>query len=115
MDHSKTILEYWKALYPEEVLEWEELARDIRTVYAQLAARFGDGAVFDGKDWEDQRYYHTRSLFLKWTGYQAMQNVSAENNIALMYAPTSLAQTVSDPLQFYWVSELIPSHPFHRR
>jgi hypothetical protein len=95
---SKPILEYWNALNPEEIFEWEELARDIRSAYAQLAARFGNGAVFDGRDWEDQRHYHARSLFFKWTGYQTMQTVSVVNDTISMYVPTSLAQTVSGPL-----------------
>jgi hypothetical protein len=97
-DYSKAILEYWKSLYTAEILKWEELAQDIRSAYGQLAARFGNGLVFDGNDWEDQRYYHARNLFLKWTGYQTMQNVSVVNDTASMYVPTSLTQTVSGSL-----------------
>ncbi|PVF93030.1 hypothetical protein CPB86DRAFT_790561 [Serendipita vermifera] len=79
MDIAKTIIDTWNALGPAEIYEWEELVRDIRNVYAQLAARFGNGAVFDGNIWEDQRNYHARSLFFKWTGYQTFHDATRTN------------------------------------
>jgi hypothetical protein len=64
-DISKTVLEYWKSLQPAEVIDWEELARDIRIAHAQLLAVFGNGVIFDGNDWEEQRQYHARTLYFK--------------------------------------------------
>jgi hypothetical protein len=104
---SKPILEYWNALNSEEVLEWEELARDIRSAYAQLVARFGNGTLFDGSAWEDQRYYHARSLFFKWTGYRAVQSISVAADTTSSYVPVSLAQTVSNPLSSCCVLNLM--------
>jgi hypothetical protein len=98
---SKAILEYWNTLDLEEILEWEELARDIRCAYARLVAQFANGTLFDGNIWEAQRHYLARSLFFKWTGYQAVQTASVVNNTALMDAPVSLVETVSSPSQFY--------------
>jgi hypothetical protein len=70
MEISKTILEFWRALDPAEIYEWEELARDIRNGYVQLGYRFGIGTIFDGYSWEEHRNYYARSLFFKWMGYQ---------------------------------------------
>ncbi|CAG8738650.1 12329_t:CDS:2, partial [Acaulospora colombiana] len=92
MDISKAIIDLWKSLDPAAILEWEELTRDIRSAYAQLVSRFGNGVVFDGDAWEDQRYYHARSLFYKWMGYQSMHS-TIQNDPTAIYAPTSLAPT----------------------
>ncbi|PVF90951.1 hypothetical protein CPB86DRAFT_803179 [Serendipita vermifera] len=70
MDISKTIIDLWNTLDPTVIFEWEELVRDIKNAYAQLVSRFGNGVVFYGDNWEDQRCYHARSLFFKWMGYQ---------------------------------------------
>jgi hypothetical protein len=104
---SKKILEFWKALNPEEILEWEELARDIRSAYAQLVSQFGSGILFDGNAWEDQRHYHARNLFFKWTGYQAVQSVSIAGDTTSVYVPVSMAQTVSSPLSHYCAFKLM--------
>jgi hypothetical protein len=100
------------ALDQGEILEWEELARDIRSAYAQLVARFGKGTQFDGITWEEQRYYVARCLFLKWMGHQAMQNTSARNDSASTYLPASLAQTVSGPLSLSCALRLIDPFSF---
>jgi hypothetical protein len=101
MTLSKRILEFRKALTPEEILEWEELARDIRSAYAQLISQFGNGILFDGNVWEDQRHYHARNLFFKWTGYQAVQSASVAGDTTSVYVPVSMAQLVSSPLSHY--------------
>ncbi|PVF91152.1 hypothetical protein CPB86DRAFT_792249, partial [Serendipita vermifera] len=82
-DSSKSILEFWNALDPGEIFEWEELARDIRIAYAQLASRFGNGIEFDGSAWEYWRQYHARNIFLKWMGYQAIQALPAVTDTTL--------------------------------
>ncbi|PVF92346.1 hypothetical protein CPB86DRAFT_791235, partial [Serendipita vermifera] len=84
MDKSKAIIDLWTSLDSAALFEWDELTRDIQSAYAQLVSRFGNG-VFHGNAWEDQRYYHARSLFLKWTGYQSMQSVTSSND---PYVPT---------------------------
>ncbi|PVF91983.1 hypothetical protein CPB86DRAFT_791621 [Serendipita vermifera] len=71
MDISKTIIECWNSLEPTAVAEWEELTRDIQNAYAQLVSRFGNGVAFDGDTWEDQRYYHARSLFPRTCMYRS--------------------------------------------
>jgi hypothetical protein len=92
---SKRILELWNALGPNEMFEWEELVRDIRNIYARLITLFGNGITFDGKDWEEQRHYHARSLYFKWTGYQAIHGIPMTNHGATIYAPANLTQMVS--------------------
>ncbi|PVF97450.1 hypothetical protein CPB86DRAFT_826510 [Serendipita vermifera] len=82
MSISKFIIDTWNALGQEEICEWEELVRDIRNVYTQLTARFGNGVVFDENTWEDQRYYHARSLFFKWVGYQTFHDTTRTNETA---------------------------------
>lgn len=76
---AKRLIDTWNALSPAQISEWEELVRDIRSVYAQLVARFGNNVVFDGNAWENQRYYHARSLFFKWMGYQTFCNTTRTN------------------------------------
>ncbi|PVF91987.1 hypothetical protein CPB86DRAFT_791629 [Serendipita vermifera] len=95
MGISMSIIEIWKNLDPAAIFEWEELTRDIKSAYAQLVYRFGNGIIFDGNAWEDQRYYHARSLFFKWMGYQLMHTATPSNNLATMYIPTSLDPVVS--------------------
>ncbi|PVF98992.1 hypothetical protein CPB86DRAFT_784222 [Serendipita vermifera] len=70
-DISKNAVEFWKALAPDEIMDWAEFARDIRNAHMQLVVSFGSGITFDGKDWEEQRSYHARTLYFKWMGYQA--------------------------------------------
>ncbi|PVF91988.1 hypothetical protein CPB86DRAFT_802397 [Serendipita vermifera] len=95
LDISKTIIDLWNTLDPTAILEWEELTRDIKNAYAQLVSRFGNGAVFYGDHWEDQRRYHARSLFFKWMGYQyqSMYGTTLVDDPANMYVPASLTQT----------------------
>ncbi|PVF91989.1 hypothetical protein CPB86DRAFT_791630 [Serendipita vermifera] len=100
MDVSKVIIDLWKSLDAAAMFEWEELTRDIQNAYSQLVSRFGNGVVFDGNTWEDQRYYHARSLFFKWMGYQSMHSVTPSNDSATVYAPTSLPLMVSTLLWF---------------
>ncbi|PVF98991.1 hypothetical protein CPB86DRAFT_872964 [Serendipita vermifera] len=52
-DISKNVVEFWKALAPDEIMDWAEFARDIRNAHTQLVASFGNGIIFDGKDWEE--------------------------------------------------------------
>ncbi|PVF90831.1 hypothetical protein CPB86DRAFT_792413 [Serendipita vermifera] len=85
MGISKALIDLWTSLDKAALFEWDELTRDIQSAYAQLVSRFGNGVVFDGSAWEDQRYYHARSLFFKWTGYQSVQSVTPSNNL---YIPT---------------------------
>jgi hypothetical protein len=73
------VVEFWKALEPSEIAEWSELACDIRIAHAQLVATFGNGIVFDGKDWEEQRQYHARTLYFKWMGLQAIHGITETN------------------------------------
>ncbi|PVF93015.1 hypothetical protein CPB86DRAFT_829604 [Serendipita vermifera] len=95
LDISKTIIDIWNTLDPTSIFEWEELTRDIKNAYAQLVSRFGNGVVFYGDHWEDQRYYHARSLFFKWMGYQyqSIQGITPVDDSATMYAPVALNQT----------------------
>ncbi|PVF92343.1 hypothetical protein CPB86DRAFT_802097 [Serendipita vermifera] len=95
LEISKTILDLWNTLEPTAIFEWEELTRDIKNAYAQLVSRFGNGVVFYGDHWEDQRYYHARSLFFKWMGhqYQSMYGTTPADGHANMYAPIALTQT----------------------
>ncbi|PVF93018.1 hypothetical protein CPB86DRAFT_819143 [Serendipita vermifera] len=97
MDISKSIIDLWKSLDPTAIFEWTELTCDIKSAYAQLVSRFGNGAVFDGNTWEDQRHYHARSLFYKWMGYhyQSMQSAPVTDPTN-MYVPVSLTQTDTD-------------------
>ncbi|PVF91982.1 hypothetical protein CPB86DRAFT_802391 [Serendipita vermifera] len=90
MDISRDILELWKALDPVAISEWEELTRDIQTAYAQLTSLFGNGVAFDRSAWEDQRYYHARRLFLKWTGHQSTHTAAPILGPAAEYATTSV-------------------------
>ncbi|PVF91120.1 hypothetical protein CPB86DRAFT_792268 [Serendipita vermifera] len=98
MDASKAIIDLWKSLDAAAIVEWEELTRDIQNAYAQLVSRFGNGIVFDGNTWEDQRYYHARSLFFKWMGYQSMHSVTLSNDSATEYIPGSLTLMVRNLL-----------------
>ncbi|PVF91984.1 hypothetical protein CPB86DRAFT_791622 [Serendipita vermifera] len=87
MDIAKAIIDLWKSLDATALFEWEELTRDIQSTFAQLVSRFGNGAVFDGSAWENQRDYHARSLFYKWMGYQyqTMQGAIPVDNPTTMY------------------------------
>jgi hypothetical protein len=96
------VLEYWKTLQPSEVTDWAELARDIRIAHAQLLAAFGNGAVFDGNDWEEQRYYHARTLYFKWMGLQAVHGVNGTNDDTLVYVPAYMTQMVSTFVVIYY-------------
>ncbi|PVF93019.1 hypothetical protein CPB86DRAFT_877453 [Serendipita vermifera] len=89
---SKTIIGLWKALDPAAIFEWEELTRDVHSAYAQLFSRFGNGVEFDGNAWENQRYYHARSLFFKWKGHQSMHSTTPIIDPEFIYAPVSLTQ-----------------------
>ncbi|PVF91986.1 hypothetical protein CPB86DRAFT_791627 [Serendipita vermifera] len=97
IDISKSIADLWKSLDPTALFEWEELTRDIKSAYAQLVARFGNGAVFDGNAWEDQRGYHARSLFFKWMGYQcqSIHSTTLANDPATAHALVTSTHTVS--------------------
>ncbi|PVF91985.1 hypothetical protein CPB86DRAFT_791625 [Serendipita vermifera] len=95
MNISKTIIDLWKSLDPTAIVEWEELARDIQSACVQLASRFGNGVVFDGNAWENQRLYHARSLFFKWKGYQSMHSAAPIIDPTAVYEPAYLNQTVS--------------------
>ncbi|CAG8589613.1 10914_t:CDS:2 [Acaulospora colombiana] len=66
---------FWLALEPAERRDWEELARDICSVHAQLIDLFGNGVIFDGNLWEERKRYHVRSVYLKWVGYQALHRL----------------------------------------
>ncbi|PVF90952.1 hypothetical protein CPB86DRAFT_830802, partial [Serendipita vermifera] len=92
---SKTIIDLWNTLDSTAILEWEELTRDIKNAYAQLISRFGNGIVFYGDNWEDQRYYHARSLFFEWMGYQyqSMYGTTPVDDPTAMYVPVALTQT----------------------
>ncbi|PVF91822.1 hypothetical protein CPB86DRAFT_791775 [Serendipita vermifera] len=77
-DISKNVVEFWKALAPDEIMDWAEFARDVRNAHTQLVASFGNGITFDGKDWEEQRSYHARTLYFKWMGYQAAYGIAGQ-------------------------------------
>jgi hypothetical protein len=94
-DISKRVVEFWKVLEPSEIAEWSELACDIRIAHAQLVATFGNGIVFDGKDWEEQRQYHARTLYFKWMGLQAVRGAAGTSDNSLAYAPVYMTQVVS--------------------
>jgi hypothetical protein len=94
-DISKKVIEFWKVLEPSEIAEWAELACDIRTAHAQLVAVFGNGVVFDGKDWEEQRHYHARTLYLKWMGLQAIHGTTGTNYGTSAYGQQSVSKTVT--------------------
>jgi hypothetical protein len=94
-DISKTVVEFWKVLEPSEIMEWEELARDIRIAHAQLVATFGNGAVFEGKDWEDHRHYHARTLYWKWVGLQVIHGTTQTNESSLAFVSPYAVQPVS--------------------
>jgi hypothetical protein len=96
-DISKTVVELWKTVQPPEVIEWAELARDIRIAHTYLVAAFGNGVVFDGKDWEEQRQYHARSLYFKWMGLQAIHGTAGANG-ASVYDPQNWSHPVRDPI-----------------
>ncbi|PVF98993.1 hypothetical protein CPB86DRAFT_326921 [Serendipita vermifera] len=76
-DISKTVVGFWNVLDPGEIMDWAELARDIRNAHTQLVASFGNGITFDGKSWEEQRSYHARTLYFKWMGYQATYGITS--------------------------------------
>jgi hypothetical protein len=62
--------------------EWGELARDIRDAHALLVYLFGNGVIFDGNAWEEQKYYHARTIYLKWIGSQALRGLTeAEDSL----------------------------------
>jgi hypothetical protein len=94
-DISKKVVEFWKVLEPFEIAEWAELACDIRAAHVQLIAVFGNGVVFDGKDWEEQRQYHARTLYFKWMGLQVSYGMTQINDGTSAYAPAYLTQLVS--------------------
>jgi hypothetical protein len=72
VDIPTVIAAFWLALEPAEMGEWEELARDICSIHVQLVGSFGNGVIFDGNPWEEQKRYHVRSVYLKWEGYRAL-------------------------------------------
>ncbi|PVF91272.1 hypothetical protein CPB86DRAFT_820621 [Serendipita vermifera] len=86
-DISKTVVEYWNLLEPHDIMDWAELAHDVRNAHTQLVASFSNRVTFDGKDWEDQRQYLARTLYYKWTGLQASHVISGTNVGASMYMP----------------------------
>ncbi|PVF91273.1 hypothetical protein CPB86DRAFT_802944 [Serendipita vermifera] len=93
IDISKTVVEYWKLLEPGEIMDWAELARDIRNAHSQLVASFGSGVIFDGKDWEEQRNYLARTLYYKWMGLQASHGISGANDGTATYMGQYWTQT----------------------
>lgn len=95
VDISKTVVKFWKVLGPEEITDWAELARDVRNAHTQLMASFGNGTIFDGKDWEEQRHYHARSLYYKWMGLQAIHGVTRTNDATSTQVPPNWPQMVS--------------------
>lgn len=99
-DISKAVVNFWNVLEPDEVVDWAELARDIRNAHTQLVASFGNGINFYGKDWEEQRHYHARSLYFKWMGLQAIHGVTGTNVSASTYMPQYWAQTETDPQSY---------------
>ncbi|PVF91818.1 hypothetical protein CPB86DRAFT_820180 [Serendipita vermifera] len=74
-DISKAVVNFWKVF---EIADWAELACDVRNAHTQLVASFGNGVIFDGKDWEEQRHYHASSLYFKWMGYQATYGITTQ-------------------------------------
>jgi hypothetical protein len=94
-DISKTVVEFWKVLDSSEIMEWGELACDIRLAHAQLIAIFGNGVIFDGKDWEEQRHYHARTLYFKWMGLQAVHGTTGIDHSTSVCVPPSFTQLVS--------------------
>ncbi|PVF93032.1 hypothetical protein CPB86DRAFT_801577 [Serendipita vermifera] len=88
-DTSRAVAQFWTNLNQVEVAEWEELARDIREIHARLVSLFGSGIVSDGNAWEEQRQYHARTIYLKWTGSQAIYGVSGVNGEPVTGHPTN--------------------------
>jgi hypothetical protein len=103
IDISKVILDYWKALNPGEVFEWEEVARDIQQAYIQLVAQFGKWGRFDERDWENHIFYHSRSILFKWMWW----NASVANGIISKWVPASVDAMVSNLVAVCWVLRLI--------
>jgi hypothetical protein len=113
---AKAIAKSWMTLSMSEIAEWEELARDIRAAYSLLTSSFGNGAVFEGSQWEEERLYHARSIYLKWLGTQSAQAMVDETN-SMTYAPVDPMHPVSFPFQirkpdlslrFSWTGRDIP-------
>jgi hypothetical protein len=93
-DISKKVVDFWKVLELHEIAEWEELACDILTTHTQLVAMFGNGVVFDGKDWEKQRHHHARTLYWKWMGLQSVYG--STQTVSAVVSPY-IVQLVSGP------------------
>ncbi|CAG8589578.1 10912_t:CDS:2 [Acaulospora colombiana] len=85
VDTSRAVAQFWTSLNEMEVAEWEELARDISEMHTRLVALFGNGVVFDWNAWEAQRQYHARTIYLKWTGSQAIHGVSRADDESTTY------------------------------
>jgi hypothetical protein len=95
---AKALAESWMTLTMSEIAEWEELARDIRAVYALLISSFGNGTIFEGSQWEEERLYHARSIYLKWLGSQSAQAMVDGTN-SMSYASIDPTQLVSFPFK----------------
>lgn len=95
---AKAVVESWMTLSMSEIAEWGELARDIRAVYTLLISSFGNGTIFEGSQWEEERLYDARSIYLKWLGSQSAQAMVDGTN-SMSYASVNPTQLVSFPFK----------------
>jgi hypothetical protein len=84
-DISRAVLELWTLLHDIEVVEWKELARDMFQLHTCLVTMFGNGGVFDGNAWEEQRQYQAWNIYLKFIGLRTIHTMSEPNAELITY------------------------------
>jgi hypothetical protein len=113
-DISRTVVGFWEVLDSSEVIEWAKLARDIRIAHTQLVTAFGNGVLFEGKDWEEHRHYHARTLYWKWMGLQSVHGSTQTNESTSAFVSTYMVQRVSTLLpsttRFNWRRLILCRH-----